>query len=300
MGRNIGFLGTGIMGSGMVRNLIEKGHTVTVYNRTRAKAEAAALPGGRVAATPAEAVREAEVVITMLADPAAVLGVIEGEHGVLSAIRPGAVLIDSSTISPPASQRIREQVEARGARMLDAPVFGSRNEARRGELGLVVGGEPEVLAQVQDVLDSLGRTLHVGGPGLGVQAKLVVNLVIAASLHAFNEGMVLATKAGINPDTMLQIIQSSRGRSGIIDMKAPQILKRDFTPFFPLKLMAKDIGLVLDAARSLQVPAPLATALHDIYAASLAAGLADEDFTATVRLLEGAAGVEVKSAPLEV
>jgi len=207
------------------------------------------------------------------------------------------VLVDCSTISPPASARVRALVEARGAHMLDAPVFGSRNEARSGGLGFIVGGDPAVLARVQDVLAMLGRTRLVGGPGCGVQAKLVGNLVIAASLHAYNEGLVLAAKAGIAAETMTDIILSSRARSGIIEMKAPPVLRGDFAPFFPLRLMAKDLGLVLDSARSLGAPAPLAEALHAIYAASLAAGLGDQDFAATIRPLEQAAGVAARAAP---
>src|SRR6266705_1842801 len=227
MARTIGFIGAGLMGRGMARNLIRRGHSVRIYNRTRAKALEVAELGGKVVASPAAAARGADVVVTMLADPAAVLEVVEGDQGLLKTIQRGAVLIDSSTISPPTSLRVMRRLKAHGAHMLDAPVFGSKNEAEKGELGLIVGGEPKVLERVQDVLDCMGRTIYVGANGMGAYAKLVVNLVIASSLQAFNEGMVLATKAGIEPDLMFQIIQSSRARSGIIDMKAPQILKRD-------------------------------------------------------------------------
>jgi 3-hydroxyisobutyrate dehydrogenase len=242
MHHSIGFISTGLMGAGMSRNLIRKGYAVRIYNRTRAKAEEVAKLGGRVADRPAEAVRGADVVVTMLADPAALL---EGEEGVLAAVRPGAVLIDSSTVSPPTTLHVLSRINAKGAEMLDAPVFGSRAEA--GELGFIVGGERRVLVRVQDVLDAMGRTRHVGGNGIGVHAKLVVNLVIAGTLQAFNEGMVLATTAGVDPEVMLQIILSSRARSGIIEMKAPQILRRDFAPFFTLQLMAKDVRLVLES-----------------------------------------------------
>lgn len=299
MAKTIGFIGTGLMGRGMARNLVRKGHSVKIYNRTRAKAEDAAKIGGKVVSTPAEAAEGSEVIVTMLADPAAVLEVIEGDRGVLSTISRGAVLIDSSTVSPPTSLRVRERLKASGAHMLDAPVFGSKNEAEKGELGFIVGGEREVVDRVQDVLDCMGRVIYVGGNGMGAYTKLVVNLIVASTLQAFNEGMVLATKAGIDPDLMVQVLQSSRARSGIIDMKAPQILKRDFSPFFPLKLMAKDMRLVLETAGALGVPMPFIHTLSQVYSECIREGLADEDFAATVKLLEKQAGVVVKSRELQ-
>jgi 3-hydroxyisobutyrate dehydrogenase-like beta-hydroxyacid dehydrogenase len=295
MRKTIAFIGVGLMGRGMARNLIRKGYVVRIYNRTRSKAEEVAQLGGEVAVSPAEAVREAEVIVTMLADPAAVLEVIEGDNGVLAGIRSGAVLIDSSTVSPPTTLRVMKLLGKKQAEMLDAPVFGSKNEAENGELGFIVGGARETLDRVRDVLDSMGRTIHVGGNGMGAYAKLVVNLIVASTLQAFNEGMVLATKAGIDPAVMLQIILSSRARSGIIEMKAPQIMKRDFNPFFPLELMAKDIRLVTESAEALGVELPFAAALKEIFATCVGDGLAAEDFAATIKRLEKHAGVEVKA-----
>jgi 3-hydroxyisobutyrate dehydrogenase-like beta-hydroxyacid dehydrogenase len=294
--RTVGFLGAGLMGRGMARSLIRGGHRVRIYNRTREKAEEAAQLGAEVASTPAEAVRGADIIVTMLADPAAVLSTIEGEHGVLSAVQAGAVLIDSSTVSPPTTLRVLAALKSRGADMLDAPVFGSKGEAEKGALGFIVGGERDVVARVQDVLDCMGRTIYVGSNGMGAYAKLVVNLIIASTLQAYSEGMVLATKAGIPPEAMTEIILSSRARSGIIEMKAPQILKRDFSPFFPLQLMAKDIRLVVESAESLNVQLPFAQALNHILAACSADGLAGEDFAAIIKSLEKRAGVEVKGA----
>jgi 3-hydroxyisobutyrate dehydrogenase/2-hydroxy-3-oxopropionate reductase len=181
--------------------------------------------------------------------------------------------------------------------MIDAPVFGSKNEAEKGELGFIVGGDRDVLARVQPVLDCMGRTIYVGANGMGAYAKLVVNLVIASTLQAFNEGMMLATKAGIEPGLMLQIIQSSRARSAIIEMKAPQILKRDFSAFFPLRLMAKDIGLIRETADALKVPMPFAETLQGVYRDCLDAGLGDEDFGATIKILEQQTGVQVEGVP---
>ncbi len=175
MKKHIGFIGTGLMGRGMARCLIRQGHRVRIYKRTRAKAEEVAQLGGTVAETPADAARGAEVVITMLADPAALLGVVEGEQGVLAGIQPGAVLIDSSTVSPPTTLRLLALLQAKGADMLDAPVFGSKNEAEKGELGFIVGGEHAVLARVQDVLDCMGRANHVGRSSVFIRHGFNVN-----------------------------------------------------------------------------------------------------------------------------
>jgi 3-hydroxyisobutyrate dehydrogenase-like beta-hydroxyacid dehydrogenase len=279
----------------MARNLIRKGHSLAIYNRDRTKAEEVAQLGGQVVNSPAEATRGAEVVLTMLADPAALLDVNEGPNGILSAIRPGTILIDSSTVSPPTTLRVTEALKARGAHMIDAPVFGSKGEAERGELGFIVGAEREIFDSVADVFACMGKTFYVGGNGSGIYAKLVVNLIIAVTLQAMNEGMVLATKGGIDPDIMVQIIQSSRARSGIIEMKSPQVLKRDFSPFFPLRLMDKDLGLVLDTARSAGVPLFMTSLLKQVYQACMSDGLADEDYCATIKFVEKLANIEVES-----
>ncbi len=281
------------MGKGMARSLIRAGYEVSIYNRTRDKAEEVARLGGVVVDSPAEAARGADVVVTMLANPAALLAVVEGERGVLTTIKPGAVLIDSSTVSPPTTYRVLKQLNARGADMIDAPVFGSKNEAETGALGFIVGGDPAVLARVQGVFDAMGRTMRVGDNGMGAYAKLVVNLVIAGTLQAFNEGLVMAAKSGIDAQAMVEIIQSSRARSGIIEMKAPQILKRDFNPFFPLQLMAKDMGLIRESAAALGLNLPLANAVSQVYDQCLADGLGAEDFAASIKLVEAQAGLKV-------
>jgi 3-hydroxyisobutyrate dehydrogenase-like beta-hydroxyacid dehydrogenase len=173
--------------------------------------------------------------------------------------------------------------------MLDAPVFGSKNEAENGELGFIVGGEAKVLEQVRPVLQSMGKISHVGSHGMGVNAKLIVNLIMAATLEAFNEGLALATKLGLKPETLVDVVNSSRARSGILDMKVPRILARDFTTFFPLRLMAKDVGLLVEAAREVGAAVPCAERVAEVYRDCVARGLGDEDFAATIKFLEMAA-----------
>jgi 3-hydroxyisobutyrate dehydrogenase-like beta-hydroxyacid dehydrogenase len=295
MGRTIGFVGTGLMGRGMARSLIRKGHAVRVYNRTRAKAEDVAQLGATVAATPAEAARGASVVVTMLADPQAVTDCYEGPDGLLSSLSRDAVVIDSSTVSPPTTQKMAAAVGAKGGHLLDAPVFGSRNEAETGALGFIVGGDRAVFDAVQDVFSSMGKSTYMGPTGMGATAKLVVNLVIASELEAFYEGMVMATKAGLDPDQMYSILMNSRARSGIFEMKGPNILKRDFTTFFPLRLMDKDMRLALETADALRLPMPVVRAVKEVLGACVAAGQGDEDMSSAIRHLERAGGVEVAS-----
>jgi len=295
MGRTIGFVGTGLMGRGMARSLIRKGHAVRVYNRTRAKAEEVAQLGATVAATPAEAARGADIVVTMLADPKAVADCYEGPDGLLSTLTKDAVVIDSSTVSPPTTQKMAGAVRAKGGHLLDAPVFGSKNEAETGALGFIVGGDRAVFDSVQDVLSCMGKSTYVGPTGMGATAKIVVNLVIASELEAFYEGMVMATKAGLDPDQMYSILMNSRARSGIYEMKGPNILKRDFTTFFPLRLMDKDMRLALETADALRLTLPVVKAVKEVLGACVAAGQGDEDMSSAIRHLERAGGVEVAS-----
>jgi len=295
MGRTIGFVGTGLMGRGMARSLIRKGHAVRVYNRTRAKAEEVAQLGATVAATPADAARGASVVVTMLADPQAVADCYEGPDGLLSSLSKDAVVIDSSTVSPPTTRTLAAAVRAKGGHLLDAPVFGSKNEAETGALGFIVGGDRAVFDSVQDVLSCMGKTTYLGSTGMGATAKLVVNLVIASELEAFYEGMVMAVKAGLDPDQMYSILMNSRAKSGIFEMKGPSILKRDFTTFFPLRLMDKDMRLALETADALRVRMPVVQAVKEVLGACVAAGQGDEDMSSAIRHLERAGGVEVAS-----
>lgn len=292
----IGFVGTGIMGAGMAGCLIRNGYQVNLYNRTRSKAEKVAEAGGRVFSSPAEAASDADVVITMLSDPDALFETMQGDDGILTSIRPGTVLIDCSTVSPTATRQVHQMLQAKAAEMLDAPVFGSRNEAEKGKLGFLVGGCEQVLSRVEPVLSCMGQVNHIGGNGLGTSAKLVLNLIMAGTLQVFNEGMILASKSGLNPDAMLELILSSRARSGIIEMKAPQVLNRNFSPFFPLHLMAKDIRLVDEFASDFGMKLPVAGVLKQVYEHCLDAGWGAEDFCASIQALEAQADLQVRGA----
>lgn len=297
MSQSVGFIGLGIMGQPMALNLVKAGFAVTVFNRTAAKAGALERAGAKVAPSPAEAARDADFVVVIVSDSAAVEEVIAGKGGVVETIRPGAILIDSSTISPVVSRKLAGQLAARGATMLDAPVTGSKHGAEKGELTFMIGGERDALDRAMPVLKVLGKKhIHCGAQGLGLAAKLAQNAIQATMLEVFCEGFVLASKSGVPPQVMFEIIQSSMGRAALTDFKAPFIFKGDFTPYFPLKLMHKDLGLALEAAYAQNVPMPTAAAVKEVYGAAKAQGKGDLDYAAVITYLEELAGVKVRVA----
>jgi 3-hydroxyisobutyrate dehydrogenase-like beta-hydroxyacid dehydrogenase len=296
MAPNVAFIGLGIMGTPMALNLVKAGFNVTVYNRTRGKADVLERAGARVAATPAEAARDAEVIVTIVSDTAAMEEVVCGKGGLFETIGSGAILIDSSTISPTVSRRLACQLAGKGASMLDAPVTGSKHGAEKGELTFMIGGEREALERAMPVLKVLGKKhIYCGQNGLGLAAKLAMNAILATTVEIFSEGFVMATKAGVPPQTLLEIMQSSLARSGIVDFKAPFVFKGDFTPYFPLKLMHKDLELAMEAAYAQNLAMPATAAVKEVYGAAKAQGKGDLDYAAVITFLEGLAGVEVRA-----
>ena len=296
MPQSIGFIGLGIMGQPMALNLIRNGFEVSAWNRTRSKADAVEKAGGRIASTPAEAVREADVVMMIVSDSAAVQEVVAGKGGILEALRPGMIVVDCSTISPEVSRRLTAQAASRGASWLDAPVTGSKHGAEKGDLTFMIGGDQEALERVMPVLKALGKKhIYCGAQSLGLSAKLVQNAIQSTMVEIFSEGFVMAVKAGVKPQTMMEIIQSSLARSALIDFKAPFVFKGDFTPYFPLKLMHKDLGLTMEAAYALNVPMPIAAAVKEVYGAVKAKGKGDLDYAAVITLFEELAGANVRA-----
>ncbi len=295
MPQSIGFIGLGIMGQPMALNLVKGGFRVTVFNRTRSKVEPLERAGARVASSPAEAAREADFILTIVSDSAAVEDVVAGKSGVIETVRSGAILIDSSTISPVVSRRLAARLAEEGAQMLDAPVTGSKHGAEKGELTFMIGGAREVVERAMPVLQVLGKKhIYCGANGLGLAAKLAQNAIQATMLEVFCEGFVLAAKSGVPPETMFEIVQSSMARAALTDFKAPFIFKGDFTPYFPLKLMHKDLGLALEAAYAQNIPMPTAAAAKEVYGAARARGKGDEDYAAVITFLEELAGIKVR------
>lgn len=292
---NITFLGTGIMGAPMAANLARAGHSVRVWNRTREKAEATGLP---VVDTPAQGADGADVVWMCLGDNAAVEEVLGGEQGVLSAAKAGLIVADSSTISPRVSREWAERFAEKGATMLDTPVTGSRNGARAGQLVFIVGGPHEAVDTLDPLFKTMGqRVFHMGANGMGLATKLAMNLNIALIYQGFAEGLVLAEKSGVPAERLLEIIGSTMLRSGVIEYKHDAILKRDFNANFPLKLMLKDIGLMLDHAREMRVKLPALETVQEVYEIAAEEGLGNKDYIASLSLLEKWAGLPGGEVP---
>lgn len=291
----VAFLGTGIMGGPMAANLVKAGHEVTVWNRTAAKAQALQdAAGARVAISPAEAAADSSIVWICVSDTAAVERVLLADDGVLGVARPGLLVADSSTISPSASRDFAARLRDRGADLVDCPVTGSKRGAEAGQLVFIAGGRKEAMERLDPLFQAMGqRVFHIGDNGMGLAAKLAMNLNIALIFEGFAEGLVLAEKAGVQPRQMLEIIAATMLRSGVVEYKGPFVERRDFTPNFPLALMLKDIHLMLDFARELRVKLPALETVEEIYAVAAEEGLAGADYVASLTLLEKWAGLRV-------
>jgi 3-hydroxyisobutyrate dehydrogenase-like beta-hydroxyacid dehydrogenase len=293
----LGFIGLGIMGFPMAENLIKAGYSLTVFNRTRQKAEELAARGATVAASPAEVARKARVIMLCVGDSAAVTEITDA---LLPAIQPGSLVADTSTISPSVSRSIAERFRACQADFLDAPCTGSKVGATNATLTFMVGGDAGVFERAKPYLQAMGKTvIHCGGQGMGLQVKLTQNLIGALSCQAMAEGFVLARKAGLAPSLVLEVLQASVARNPLIESKMRMVMERKFEPHFSLKWMQKDIELMLESARELNVPLPATALVHELFGASIAAGHGEKDFASAITLLEGLAGVEVSDPPPE-
>ncbi len=292
---SVALLGLGLMGRPMALNVARAGHALVVWNRTRARAEdlAAAAPGVRVAATPQEAVAQADVALTIVSDPPALESVLWGANGALVGLRRGALLIDSSTVSPALARRAAAACRVRGASFLDAPVTGGAWGAEQGELVFMVGGDPAVAERARPLLGAMGkRVFHLGPHGAGQTIKLAINLLLALEVGALAEALALVRAAGIAGEKLIEVMQSSMARAAVLDIKAPLILKDEYAPSFPLRLMHKDLGLALDLANQLGVPLPATAAARETYNAVHVAANEDVDYAAVARFWKREKGKE--------
>ena len=292
----VAFLGMGIMGRSMATNLVKAGHEVSVWNRSAGKD----VEGARSAASPADAATGAEVVWMCVSDTKAVEQLLFGADGVEQVLAADMIIADSSTISPSATRGFAERVKARGVKYVDAPMTGSKIAAEAGSLIFMVGGDDAVVARLQPLFQAMGKQVfHMGETGKGQTTKLVMNLQIALIFEGFAEALTLATKLGVDVEKLLPLVQASMVRSGVVDYKAPFILKRDFSANFPLRLMLKDIRLALAAAKEARVRLPGLEAVEEVYDVAAEEGQADLDYSSTLTLLEKWAGVEVKAASVK-
>ncbi len=287
----VAFLGLGIMGRAMAANLAKAGHEVAVWNRSAGKH----VEGARMAVSPADAARGAEVVWMCVSDTAAVERVLFSGDGVEGVLEPGMIVADSSTISPSATRKFAERVRARGADYVDAPMTGSKIAAESGQLIFIVGGETATLERIQPLFDAMGKkVIHMGPTGHGQSAKLGGNLMISLMYEGFAEALTLISKLGVARERFMELVNASMIRSGVTDYKAPFVLRRDFSANFPLRLMHKDIHLMLEAAREARVKLPGLETVEEVYEVATEEGSADLDYAATLMLLERWAGVEVQ------
>ena len=294
---NVGFLGLGLMGYPMARNLARAGHTVALWSYTSEKANQLAREENAMAcASPQEVAEKAEFVCVCVGDTAMAEEVIVGPQGLIQRATPGTVIADASTIAPSASRAIGEKLAAKGIHFLDAPCTGSTTGANGGTLTFMIGGDAKVFERTKPFFEVMGKKFYYcGGLGQGLQAKLTQNLILANLMQAFNEGLALSTKGGIDPALMLDILDNSAAKSGLIAYKAPFVFKRDFTTNFSTKWMHKDIGLAIGSAQELGVPLPITSLTEQMFRAAISEGYGDLDMCATVRVMERWAGVEVKT-----
>lgn len=292
----LGFLGLGIMGYPMARHLVRSGHEVALWSNTIAKAgELTSEGNATVCASPKEVAEQADYIFYCVGDSAMSREVATGKNGLAEGVRKGAIVADCSTISPEISREIGAVIASKGAHFLDAPCTGSKPGAEKATLTFMIGGEQAVFERARPYFEIMGKLFYFcGGPGCGLQAKLTQNLVLANLFQGFAEGMVLAAKGGISPKLMLEILDNSAAKSGLISFKAPFVLARNFETNFSTKWLHKDVGLALESGESLDVPLPVTALTQQMLRAAIAKGWGDDDFCSSIRVLEEWASVEVR------
>ena len=294
----LGFLGLGIMGYRMAGHLLKAGHNVALWSHTASKAVELAKTGkGTACATPQEVAEKSDFVFYCVGDTAMAREITLGAGGLIEGARKGSIISDCSSIAPEASREIGAAFAAKGVHFLDSPVTGSTTGADKATLTFMIGGDKAVFERAKPYMEIMGKLFfYCGDAGMGLQAKVTQNLVGAGILQAFCEGMVLATKSGIAPELMIDILENSAAKSGLASFKAPFILARDFDARFSAKWMHKDVGFALEMAKSLDVPLPASAVTEQMLRATIAKGWGDEDFCSAIRVLEDWAGIEVKKS----
>jgi 3-hydroxyisobutyrate dehydrogenase-like beta-hydroxyacid dehydrogenase len=289
----LGFVGLGVMGGRMVKRLLDTGHSVTGYNRTRAKAQWLLDTGMKWAETPRAVADSAEVVFSMVSDTAALQAITAGTHGVVAGLAAGKIYIDMSTVSPAASRDIAQQVAAKGAHMLDAPVSGSVITLEEGKLSFMVGGDRVAFERARSILEAIGpKVTYVGGNGLAVSMKIATNLSLAVQMLAFSEGVLLAEKSGITRETAVEVLLNSVIASPMVKYRGPFVLNMPEEAWFDVNMMQKDLLLALEMGLKLDVPLPTTAITNQMLTSARAAGLAEKDFAILFDVLSKMAGVK--------
>lgn len=291
----VGFIGLGLMGQGMAKNILKAGYPLTVWNRTREREEPLAALGAQRAEDPQSLAAQVDVVITIVSDTPDVREVLLGPKGVIHGARPGLVVMDMSTIDPGATREMAAQLAEAGVHMLDAPVSGGTEGAEKGTLTIMVGGSASVFAHMEPLLLTMGhRVTYMGDHGSGQNTKLVNQIVAILNTLALSEGLVFAAKAGLDLDKVVEAIGAGAAGSWMWSNRGPQVLAGDFAPGFTIALQQKDLGLTLGAARELKVSLPGTALVHQLYSSLEARGLSQEGNHALIKAIEALSGVEAR------
>jgi 3-hydroxyisobutyrate dehydrogenase len=289
---NLGFVGLGVMGSEMVSRLLSKGHAVTGYNRTRAKAQRLIDRGMKWGDSPRAVCAAADVTFSMVTNEKALAAIMEGPEGILSAVAPGKFLIDMSTVSPHYSRSVAAQAREKGADMIDAPVSGSVITLQEGKLSVMVGGRRETFDRLKPILDDIGpKVTYVGDNGLALSMKIATNLSLAVQMMAFCEGILLAEKSGIAREVAVDVLTNSAIASPMIKYRGPFVLNMPAEAWFDVNMMQKDMMLALDMGRALDIPLPTTAVSNEFLTAARGMGFAKQDFAVVFEVLARMSGV---------
>jgi 2-hydroxy-3-oxopropionate reductase len=296
MSKKIGFIGLGIMGKPMAKNLLKAGYSLVVYDVVADAVQELAAAGAQAGTSPKDVAQKSGIIITMLPNSPHVREVVLGANGVLDGAKPGTILVDMSSIAPLVSKEVNEKAREKGVIMLDAPVSGGEPKAVSGTLSIMVGGPQEAFKEVEKILLSMGSSaVLVGEIGSGNVTKLANQIIVALNIAAMSEAMVLATKAGVDPEKVYQAIRGGLAGSTVLDAKAPMVLARNFKPGFRIELHIKDLQNALDTAHGIGVPIPLTSQVMEILQALKVDGKERDDHSSIVQYYEKLAQVEVKS-----
>ena len=289
----LGFVGLGVMGSRVAKRLLDAGHHVTVFNRTKGKANWLLDLGAAWGESPRAVTEASDIVFTMVTNTEALASVAEGADGVLAGLTTGKIYVDMSTVSPEFSRKLAADALTRGASMLDAPVSGSVVTLEEGKLSIMVGGKEEIVQQVRSILLAIGQKVtHVGGNGLAVTMKIATNLSLAVQMLAFSEGVLLAEKSGIPRAIAVEVLLNSVIASPMVKYRGPFVLEMPQEAWFNVNMMQKDMNLALELGRLVDVPLPTTAATNEMLTAARGMGLVEQDFAVVFRVLAQMSGVE--------
>jgi 2-hydroxy-3-oxopropionate reductase len=287
----VGYIGLGLMGKPMARNILRAGYPLVVHNRSRAAVNELAAEGARPASSPAQVAAQVDVVFTNLPDSPDVELVALGKDGIIEGAHPGLTFVDNSTIKPATARDISDRLGEKGVLCLDAPVSGGDIGAQKGILAIMVGGPDEALDKVMPILQAIGETItHVGGPGAGQIAKAANQIMVAAQMVAMGELLVFARKAGADPEKVVQAIRGGAAQCWTLDVKPPRLFDGNRNPGFKAYMQAKDLGIVLDTARQYGIPLPAAAVHTQLFNAMLEMGMENLDNSAVIGVIESLAG----------